>query len=308
MRFLPFLIAFTLAPVLARAEAPRVVTDIPPVGSLVARVMEGVGAPHVLVTSGASAHHFNLRPSDVKKLSQADLIVWVDEGLTPWLEEAMETVAPSTDAIALNEVDGITLWEFRENALFAGHADDDDHDHKAHSHDDGHEAHDPHTWLDPVNAALWVPVIADRLAQIDPGNAAAYRANAEATLRALEALILEIEGKFAAPSGAFFVYHDAFQYFERRFGVVAAGSISAGDAARPGAARIEALRDVARGGNIVCVFSEPQYSVDLIAPIFEGQSVKHAVLDPLGASLPVDGDHYGILLRTIADQIADCTG
>lgn len=284
----------------------RIVTDIPPIGSLVAQVAKELGDVEVLVRSGASAHHYSLKPSDVKSIAEADLIIFVDESLTTWLPGTIEKVAVGTDTIVLNEVNGLTLWSFRENELFAGHEDEEEDGHD-HSHGDGHSEHDPHTWLDPKNAQIWLKLIGERLSQLDPMNSSRYMSNAEAAVVNAEKLSEAIIGKLAKPTGDFFVYHDAFQYFERRFDVVATGSISAGDASSPSAARMASLREKAVSGDVSCVFSEPQFSENLISSVFEGRDTKHAIIDPLGSLLPIDENLYAEVLNDVAQKFADCS-
>ena len=131
----------------AMADVPSVAVDIAPIHSLVARVMEGVGTPDLVIPPGASPHEYSLRPSEAAALQNADVVFWMGEDLTPWLEDAVETLAEGAAVTALLETDGTSLLEFRESALFEGHdhGDDDDHGHDEHAeekHDD-HE-HDEH--------------------------------------------------------------------------------------------------------------------------------------------------------------------
>lgn len=124
----------------AAADVPHVAVDIPPIHSLVAQVMDGVGEPDLIVQSGASPHEYSLRPSEAAALQRADLVFWIGEDLTPWLHDAIGTLAPNASATALLDADGTTSLAIRESALFEAH-DHDDHD--AHGHDD-HEVHDKH--------------------------------------------------------------------------------------------------------------------------------------------------------------------
>lgn len=125
----------------ALADVPSVAADITPVHSLVARVMEGVGVPNLIVQSGASPHGYSLRPSEAAALQEADLVFWVGEDLTPWMEDAVDTLATNASVTTLLEADGITLLDFREGALFEAH----DHDHDDHDdHGDEEHGHDDH--------------------------------------------------------------------------------------------------------------------------------------------------------------------
>lgn len=198
------------------------------------------------------------------------------------------------------------------------HDDHDDHaEHAEHDHDD-HEGHvdehghnhggvDPHLWLDPVNASVWVGVIADALSAADPDNAATYAANAAAAQSALDDLQAEISAKLAPVQGRpFIVYHDAYQYFETRFDIPAAGSIAYSDAVDPSAARIQEIRDEVAEQGIVCVFAEPQYDAGLVSAVFGGSDADARVLDPLGADLEPGADLYPQLLNTLADTLQEC--
>lgn len=163
IKLLPVSAMATLMATTALADVPSVAVDIAPVHSLVAKVMDGVGTPDLVIQQGASPHEYSLRPSEAAALQNADLVFWIGEDLTPWMEDAIETLAGDADVTTLLEADGVTLLDFRENALFEAHAhgdeehgDDDhddkkDHDHEEHAehgeeehaHDDEHE-HEEH--------------------------------------------------------------------------------------------------------------------------------------------------------------------
>jgi len=336
--------------------APQVAADIAPVHALVARVMEGVGAPALIVPPGASPHGHSMRPSEAAALDEAGVVFWMGEGLTPWLADPIGTLAGDAHVVALLGAGDSTVRAFREGLTFApptaethehddhaghdhghddhghddhGHEDHghddhghDDHGHEDHGHDDhghedhaghGHEGHahdgdDPHAWLDPANARAWLGVIAAELAEHDPENAARYAANAAAAREELAALEAEIAARLAPVQDVpYLVYHDAYQYFEARFGLAAAGALSLSDAADPGPARIAALRDLAQEAGIVCVFSEPQFDGARVASVF-GDSVRHDVLDPLGSRHAPGPALYPALIEDMAATLERCLG
>ena len=130
----------------ALAEAPSVAVDIAPVHSLVARVMDGVGVPSLIVQSGASPHEYSLRPSEASALQEAGLVFWIGPDLTPWLEDAVGTLATDADVTTLLEAEGTMELEFREGALFEAHDHDDHDDHgdEMKVAEDGHDDHDDH--------------------------------------------------------------------------------------------------------------------------------------------------------------------
>lgn len=297
----------------AQADVPRVAVDIAPVHALVAQVMQGVGTPDLIVPPGASPHEHSLRPSEARALQEADLVVWVGPDLTPWMQDAIATLAGDAAVATLMEADGVQLLEVREGALFEAHVHGADEDHADHGHDDhGHEdhahgAHDPHAWLSPGNAGAWLDAIAADLSEADPDNAARYAANAAGARAALSALTEEVTALLdPVRGGRFIVFHDAYQYFEAAFDMPAAGAISLSDAAAPSPARIAEIRDrVAREG-VGCVLSEPQFNPGLVATVTGGTGVRTAVLDPLGSDLEPGPALYADLMRGLATALADC--
>lgn len=292
-----------LAALPARADAPRVAADIPPVHSLVARVMQGVGEPALILPPGASPHGYAMRPSEAAALAGAAVVVRMGDTLTPWLGRAVDALSPEAVSLDLLETEGTTLLGYREGAAF-GH-----HDHSAEADRDApdHASVDPHAWLDPGNAKVWLGAIATSLAEADPGNAVTYARNAAAGRAELDALIAELSETLEPVRGRpFIVFHDAFHYFEHGFGVEAAGAITLGDGSSPGPARIADIREAIRQTGATCVFTEPQFAPDLIETVVEGTGARMATLDPLGAALPPGPDLYPRLLRGLAHELADC--
>ena len=319
----------------AFADAPRVAVDIAPVHSLIARVMDGVGTPDLIVQPGASPHEYSLRPSEATALQNADLVFWIGPDLTPWLTDTIETLAPDAAVTELLEADGTIELEFREGALFEAHDhdygdhdnDDEDHDdHEDHAdeeadhddhddHDDeeaGHDehdhgAHDPHAWLSPQNAMTWLNVIAGQLSAADPDNAGAYFANAAAGRTEIEALIVEVTATLdPVRDGQFVVFHDAYQYFETDFDFPASGAISIGDASDPSPARIAEIQGRIAEQGIDCVLAEPQFNPGLVATVLDGTQAQTGILDPLGSDLEPGPALYPQLIRNLSTALAGC--
>ena len=297
----------------ASANVPKVVTDIPITHSLVTRVMAGIGMPDLIVDRGASPHEYSLRPSNAASLEVADLVFWISNGLTPWLDDALTTLARNAKVIELMDAKGATVLSFREGATFETHShqhkqDEDGHD--EHKHDEDEHATgnvDPHGWLDPSNGRIWLDVIATALSKIDPTNSDIYFANATQAKADIDTVISELEATLAEFRGTnFIVYHDAYQYFEKRFDVLAAGSISLGDVSDPSPARIAEIHQKVADLDMTCVFSEPQFNPELVATVVDGAKAKARVIDPLGTRLTLGVDFYLNLLRDIAQTMASC--
>ena len=294
----------------AYADRPRVAVDIAPIHALVAQVMEGIGMPDLIIQPGATPHEYSLRPSEAAALQSADLVFWIGPDLTPWLEEAIETLAPAADLTTLMDVDGTVQLEFREDAVFeahdhSDHANDDDHD----DHDDhgDHAGHDPHAWLSPKNAMTWLEVIAGRLSAVDPVNSDAYVANAASGRAAIEALRDEVDAALDPVRGrAFIVFHDAYQYFETDFDISASGAISISDASDPSPARIAEIRGQIAEQGVDCVLAEPQFNPGLVATVLRGSDAQMGIVDPLGADLELGAELYPQLIRNLSNALAEC--
>ena len=194
------------------------------------------------------------------------------------------------------------------------HADHDDHDHDAHEEADAHEGHnhapgalDPHIWLDPQNAMVWLDAIAASLSAQDPENAALYADNAAQAQAQLVDLQADIQAELTPLRGQkFVVFHDAYHYFEARFDVEASAAISLSDGAAPSAARLAEVRDVVKDTQAACVFTEPQFNAGLIEALQDGTALKSASLDPIGAALEPGVDMYPALLRDLAAAFTSC--
>lgn len=308
-RLLPFLsLPVLMLPAVAMAEVPSVAVDIPPVHSLVSRVMGELGSPGLVIQPGASPHGYSMRPSEARSLADADVMIFVSDELTPWLAKARETLAADADAVELMEVPGTLHLRYREGATFEAHHDEHD------SHDDHHEhAHagmNPHGWLDPMNARLWLAEIAESLAAKDPEHAATYRRNAQAGQRELDTMTESLSARLAQVQGTrYIVFHDAYQYFEHRFDAPASGAISLGDASTPSPARVKEIQARVARDNIQCVFREPQYNPALIESVFEGTGVKTSIVfEPLGVGLPLGETLYPQLIKRLGQGILRCAG
>lgn len=343
MKIATYAMTFSLFAAPAFAAPPQVVTDIPVTGSLVQQVLGDLAEVHVLVGSGADPHHLQMRPSDAKAVEEAGLLIWMGPELTPWLERATDNLT-DTESVELLDIDGTYLQNYGEKKTHdheEGHDhdheehaheehDDHEHDHE-HSHDDGHEhekhAHeedghdhsheghdhsgtDPHAWLDPVNARLWLTEIAEELAEIDPENAATYTANAKSAAANITKLEEEIEEQLKPfADDNIVVFHDAYGYFTGHFGLKPAIAVSLGDASAPSAARISEIKaSIAEAGSS-CAFPEFGHDSSLIDSAIEGSETRMgAELDPAGRGFDEGAGLYEEVMRGMALALVDCLG
>ena len=310
------------------AEVPKVTVDIAPVHSLVSKVMNGVGKPDLIIPAGASPHEYQLKPSNAKSLQNADIVFWIGEDLTPWLEKGLSSLAQDASITSLLDLSGLELLSFREGALFEAHDhgedhdDHDDHDHDDHDHDkkkhddhddhDDHEGHahgehDPHAWLSPQIAKIWLNVIAAKLSEVDPDNAAKYFSNAKSARDNVDSLVSEVNSILdPIRDKKFVVFHDAYQYFERDFGISASGAISLGDASDPSPARLAEIRKRVVDEAVECVLAEPQFNQGTVNAVVDGTKANTTVIDPLGVKLEAGPSLYENLIRNLATNLAKC--
>ena len=287
---------------LANADL-KVIASIKPVHSLVTAVMEGVGKPELLVEGAGSPHTYSLKPSQANKLQKADIVFWMSHDLEAFLENSIESIAKNAKAVSLMDAHDLIKLNFREGGAFDAHGHDDHKDHDDH----GHHGTDPHVWLDPVNAKAMIHEIEAALIEADPANASAYEANAKAMMSKLDNLVAEIDAELQPVKGrGYVVFHDAYQYFENRFGVSAVGSITVSPEVLPGAERVAELREKVRDLDATCVFSEPQFQPKLVKTITENTNAGTGVLDPLGASIDDGAELYFTLIRNMAASLKKC--
>jgi zinc transport system substrate-binding protein len=297
-----------------KTPAVPVVASILPVHSLVSGVMAGVGKPNLLVPGGASPHSFALRPSDARRLEAAKAVFWVGPAIETFLVRPLNALARHAVVVALVDADGVVHLSFREGGPWAEHDHDHGHEHDHadradHGDDQDHADHaiDAHMWLDPQNAIAFVGAIAEALAQADPANASVYATNARSLVGKLRALDEELRQALApARNKPYIVFHDAYQYFEARYDLHPAGSITVSPELSPGARRLVEIRNRIKSDKAVCVFAEPQFEPKLIRTAIEGTDARAATLDPLGARLKPGPNAYFQLLRNLARDLTDC--
>jgi zinc transport system substrate-binding protein len=301
----------------AHAEVPNVVVSIKPIHSLVASIMQGVGEPALIVEGAASPHTYSMKPSNAAALEKANIVFWVGHGLEAFLEKPLESLGSGAEIVELDDAPGLEKLKFREGGAFEAHDDGDEHDASAegtegHAHEEAGHHHDEgefdmHLWLDPANAKAMATQIEATLTAADPDNAAAYKANLEALGIRLDALDKQI-AETVAPikDKPFIVFHDAYQYFEHRYHVKVAGSITVSPETLPGAARLKQIHEKIVELGATCVFAEPQFEPKLVNVVLEGTPAKSGTLDPEAATLDAGPDLYFQLMEGIGTSLKTC--
>ena len=287
---------------LALAKAPRVVVRIAPIHSLVAGVMAGVGVPGLIVRGYGSPHHYQMRPSEAAALEAADLVFWVGRSLETFLVRPLSTLARKARIVELMGLDGLTRLGARRPDAWSGHRPGSD----SAAPRPGRVV-DPHIWLDAGNARRIVAEAIRRLGAVDPARRPIYESNGAALMRRIEAFDRELQRRLAPLREVpFVVVHDAFQYFERRYGLRAVGAVVAGPNRLPGVRALQTLRSTIIAVEARCVFREPQVDSGLVDTIVEGTGANRGVLDPLGARLTPGPDAYFEMMTANAAAMVDC--
>jgi zinc transport system substrate-binding protein len=282
----------------AQAEV-KVLTSIKPLQLIAAAVQDGIAIPEVLLPPGASPHNYALRPSDVRKVQSVDLLYWIGPSMEGFLPRVLN--GRTLPSVAVQQLPGLKLRHFAEdNHSHAEEADEHDHDHRPGSLD-------AHLWLSPINARVIATKMATDLSAVDPANAARYQSNLKTFDERLDALDLRLKKRLAGIEGKpYFVFHEAFDYFEDAYGLKHAGVFSVAAEVQPGAQHVAAMRTRLQEVGKTCVFSEPPLRPRLAETLVAGLPVKLAELDALGGYTPATAQGYEQVLEKLGNDLAGC--
>jgi zinc transport system substrate-binding protein len=294
------LASFSLAG-FAHAEV-KVLTSIKPLQLIAAAVQDGVAIPEVLLPPGASPHNYALRPSDVRKVQSVDLIYWIGPDMEGFLPRVLK--GRTLPSVAVQDLPDLKLRHFAEDSQ--SHTEEPD-EHDEHDHDHRPGTLDAHLWLSPVNARVIATKMAADLSAADPANAARYQSNLKAFDERLDALDLRLKSRLAGIAGKpYFVFHEAFDYFEDAYGLKHTGVFSVAAEVQPGAQHVAAMRTRLQEVGKTCVFSEPPLRPRLAETLVAGLPVKLAELDALGGYTPATAQGYEQVLEKLGNDLAGC--
>ena len=269
----------------------KVVVSIKPFHSLVSTVMQGVSEPALLLNGNNSPHTYSLRPSAAVKLQNADLVFWGGE------------------VVSFEDTPGLILLPFRSGKewqkLDPESENDQDHLKKQEIH--RLPGNDPHIWLDPLNAQKITQYLVQILSEFDPENAQTYHSNGKKTILRLSDLNIQLETKMSSVSSkSYIVFHDAYQYFEKRYQLNPIASVTDSSGTSISVGRLVDIRKKIKNKNVLCIFTEPQFSPKLVQTVISGTAVKKGILDPIGTSIPPGPEMYFTLLNNISHSISTC--
>ncbi len=320
----PLLSAALIAASTGFCAHAAVVTSIKPLGFIAAAIAEGVTPVEVILPDGASEHDYALRPSDLRRIKNADLLVWVGPQMEAFLPKASELLAADRNLVLQNLPSVSTL-------LVTGD-DDDDHDNTHENYQDvkhaadnpavhgemsekqmnassisSHAKYNMHLWMSPVIAKLAAQAIHDRLSQLLPGKKELLDKNLVSFDRHLAESDAQITEQLATVKNkGFFVFHDAYTYFEQHYGLHALGHFTVNPELQPGAKKLDQIKSQLIANKAVCVFAEPQFRPTVIQTVASGTNVHIGTLDPLGMNIAVSKDSYATFLKQLATQYSDC--
>lgn len=290
----------------ALAQA-RVVTSIKPLQMIASAITDGVSEPQVLIPSNQSYHHFTLRPSTLRTLRQADLFVWVGPELETYLSDAVVQGRNSQQlqVLALPELRvhhaGMDGEDSREILIPA------DGLHAGHQHKGGPNSIDPHVWLDTRNAVLIAEAIAGQLVSLDPGHAATYQQNLTVFAQHLANLEQDINTRpLMSTDTPYAVYHNAFQYFERQFGLQHDVVFVESEELQPGVRHMMAVRQAVASTPLSCLMEDVTTQAATVDTLLGDKQLRRIRVDTLGQNLTSGPMAYIHMMDNLADAFRQC--
>ncbi len=298
------LLLMSLTPCFA---APKVAITIKPLHGLVASIMQGIAEPVLLLPDNASPHTFQLKPSTLKALQEASLIMWVGPSLELFMQRPLEQLHPKDGLITFMDVAHLTLLNQRAGRQWAHHHHEDENEHDDHDHIHEHDIRDPHFWLSTDNALVVIDYVESYLAKIDKENAARYKTNAQQLRANITALKSQLNKKLSAVHNKpFLVYHDGYQYFEKEFDLNAVGTFMLNPHLPLSAKALSEVKQLIQSQGVKCVFRETEFNDSKIELLLSDAGVKFTELDPLGARINAGPDAYQRIMLGLADTFAHC--
>ena len=292
-----------------RADA-AVVASLKPLGFIASAIADGVTETQVLLPDGASEHDYSLRPSDAKRLQNADLVVWIGPEMEAFMDKSTQSIS-AAKKVTISQLDGV-------KPLLMKGADDDgdegaeegDHDHAHGEKGDAHHHHgeyNMHLWLSPEIARLSAVAIHDKLVELMPQSRARLDANLEDFEANLAATDKQVANELAPVKGkGYFVFHDAYGYYEKYYGLTPLGHFTVNPEIQPGAQRLHQIRTQLVEQKATCVFAEPQFRPAVVESVARGTNVRMGTLDPLGTNIQLSKESYPAFLTQLATQYASC--
>jgi len=274
---------------IAQAKTPNVLATIKPIHSLAQAISEGISDTQLLIEGFQSPHDYYLKPSDRRKLFQADVIIFASENIESFLPAISQQNKARQQIINLSSIEGIELLGAR------------------YQHHDHHHSIDGHIWLSLSNAKIIASYLADIFIQLDPDHAAQYRANETKLLSRLDHLKTQIQNRLNHKQvPRYLMFHDAFQYFEHEFQLRPARYVTTSPEHISGIRNVQSLKQHIEQNNIQCIFYEPPEIPSIVNTLVDDRAIKVLPLDPVGSHLNTGSQLYFTLMEEIASNLYGC--
>lgn len=306
MRLISSLAALGVTASLTAPAYADVVASVKPVGFIAAAIADGVTPVDVLLPDGASEHDYALRPSDIKRLRGADLVVWVGPEMEAFMPKAVAQFA------ANKSIELAALPSVKPLLIKGGEEDEHDHEGEGEHHEEHHEGHhhgeyNMHLWMSPEIARKSAVAIHAKLLELMPESRDKLDANLQHFEAELASADTQIRSQLAPAKGkGYFVFHDAYSYFEKQYGLTSLGHFTVNPEIQPGAQRLHHIRTQLVEQKAECVFAEPQFRPAVIDAVARGTKVRSGTLDPLGIDITVAKDSYVKFLSQLSSQYSSC--
>ncbi|WP_295895924.1 zinc ABC transporter substrate-binding protein ZnuA [uncultured Vibrio sp.] len=272
------------------AWSMNLLTSIKPIQMIATEIMTDVGEAEVLLANNTSPHDYALRPSDIRRLRSADLVVWFGYDLEPFLSRSL---SQQNNVLTLSEIPDLDLREYTG----------DQHQHDGHDH--GND--DPHFWLGYKPTLQVAKAIADKLSKIDSDNSQQYQDNFRTFESRMKTEKLLIQEKLnPVKESGYYVFHDAYGYFEADYQLNHLGYFTVSPERKPGAKTLITIKKTLKEQQAKCVFSEPQFTPAVVESVTRGTGVNLGELDPIGVGIEVKSGSYFTFLHFMADSFIDC--
>ncbi len=295
---IPVLLLLSCVSAIGAFAQPAVVTTIRPLQFIAAAVMDGVATPEVLIPSSQSPHHYTLRPSDIRKVSDAQLALWIGPQMETYLIGLMSQLSGRAVLIEAGALPGINLHD----------ADQDGAPH-VHEESDNHGLYDPHVWLDTRNAVLIAQHLYEKLIVLDPANSARYEENTARFAEGVRLLNERLSRETTAlADGRYALYHNGIQYFEKQFGLAHQFILVPDHEIQPGVRHLLALRELLEQRPLTCLLEDVNANEATINTVFRDYPVNRTRIDTMGDAIAPDRHAYVRLVENMALALRHCLG
>ena len=273
-------------------STPSIVVSIKPIHSIVTKIMDGVTKPELLLDSNSSAHTFHLKPSQIKMISNADLVIVISENFELGLRKALKNINEDSH-LKISELDQLLIHNSRGEAIYNKNEDS--------------SKFDFHLWLDVNNMQLIATYISNIIIELDPKNEHIYSENLKELNLELDELKEQIKQQLAPFSSTpFAIYSDTLQYFEKSLELKRPVIITPFHGAGLSIKRtIDAKRKI-KDLNISCLIYDTEVKAKQLRVLSEGLNLKSFKIDILGNEFTPGPDQYFNLMKKTSSQLSLC--